>query len=90
MKKKNTANERFQQLNVTKWWIFPRGFIICIWSHSQNVSCLDSVPANVPIFYLFETSADLWFSIVFKWYKMKTLARNSSKNNSIYCATKNP
>ena len=32
--------------------------------------------ANVPILYPLKTSENLWFSGVFRWCKMKTLAKN--------------
>ena len=38
--------------------------------------------ANVPFFYLLKTPENLWFSGVFRGYKIGTLARNGLKRSN--------
>ena len=61
-------------------------FCLFVHIYERNVIIL----SNVHIFYPLETPEDIWFSNVFKWYKIGSLGRNGLKNNSILCAATKP
>ena len=62
--------------------------LICLFVHIYERNGI--ILRNVPIFYPLETPEDIWFSNVFKWYKIGSLSRNGLKNNSILCAATKP
>ena len=45
-------------------------------TNKYNLHYLNSVLANAPISYVLKTPENLWFSGVFRGYRMGTLARN--------------